>query len=61
VTSFIWTGLHAGYGVSSLGAIFIFGLVLGAVRYKTGSLWGTMAMHAFYNAVGMTLVALNIG
>jgi membrane protease YdiL (CAAX protease family) len=61
VTSFIWTCLHAGYSVSSLGAIFIFGLVLGAVRYKTGSLWGTMAMHAFYNAVGMTLVALNIG
>ena len=61
LTSIVWTGLHVGYSVSSLWTIFIFGLVLGAVRYKTGSLWGTMAMHAFYNAVGMTLVALNIG
>jgi membrane protease YdiL (CAAX protease family) len=61
VTSMVWTILHAGYSVSSLGAIFIFGLVLGVVRYKTGSLWGTMLMHAFYNTVGMTLIALNIG
>jgi membrane protease YdiL (CAAX protease family) len=61
VTSLVWTILHAGYSVSSLGTIFIFGLVLGAVRYKTGSLWGTMLMHALYNTVGMTLIALNIG
>jgi uncharacterized protein len=61
VTSFIWTCLHAGYSVSSLGAIFIFGLVLGAVRYKTGSLWTTMLMHACYNAVGMTAIAANLG
>jgi membrane protease YdiL (CAAX protease family) len=61
VTSIVWTSLHVGYSVSSLGAIFIFGLVLGFVRYKTGSLWGTMLMHAVYNVVGMTLIALNIG
>ena len=61
ITSLVWTALHAGYSVASLGAIFIFGLVLGAVRYKTGSLWTTILMHAFYNTVGMTLIALNIG
>jgi membrane protease YdiL (CAAX protease family) len=60
VTSLIWTCLHAGYSVSSLGAIFVFGLVLGAVRYKTGSLWTTMLMHACYNAVGMVLIAANL-
>jgi hypothetical protein len=61
LTSVVWTILHIGYSVSSLGTIFIFGLVLGAVRYKTGSLWGTMLMHACYNTVGMALIALNIG
>ncbi len=61
LTSLVWTILHAGYSVSSLGTIFIFGLVLGAVRYKTGSLWGTMLMHALYNVAGMTMIALNTG
>jgi membrane protease YdiL (CAAX protease family) len=61
LTSFIWTVLHAGYSLYSLGTIFVFGLVLGAVRYKTGSLWSTVLMHALYNAVGMALIAFNIG
>lgn len=61
VTSFVWTCLHAGYSVSSLGAIFVFGLVLGFVRHKTGSLWTTIFMHAVYNAVGMVFIALGSG
>jgi membrane protease YdiL (CAAX protease family) len=61
LTSLIWTSLHIGYSLYSLGTIFIFGLVLGAVRYKTGSLWSTMLMHALYNAVGMALIAFNVG
>jgi membrane protease YdiL (CAAX protease family) len=61
LTSLIWTCLHIGYNMYSLGAIFCFGLVLGAVRYKTGSLWSTVLMHAFNNAVGMALIAFNIG
>lgn len=61
LTSVAWTILHAGYSVSSLSTIFVLGLVLGAVRHKTGSLWSTMLMHALYNTVGMALIALNIG
>jgi membrane protease YdiL (CAAX protease family) len=57
LTSLIWTSLHIGYSLFSLWAIFGFGIVLGFVRYRTGSLWSTMLMHAFYNAVGMSLVA----
>ena len=59
LTSLVWTALHIGYNVYSLGAIFIFGIILGLVRYKTGSLWSTVLMHAFYNAIGMTLIALS--
>ena len=61
LTSLVWTVLHAGYSLFSLGAIFFFGIVLGYVRYRTGSLWGTVLMHAFYNTVGMVLIALNLG
>lgn len=61
VTSATWTALHYGYSQYSLVAIFIFGLVLGMVRYRTGSLWNTMLMHALYNAIGMAMLALNIG
>ncbi len=32
----------------SLGAIFGFGIILGFMRYRTGSLWSTMLMHAFF-------------
>jgi len=59
LTSFVWMFFHLGYDLYSLAAIFLFGLVLGAVRYKTGSLWSTMLMHACYNIVGMTLIALS--
>jgi uncharacterized protein len=59
LTSFTWMLFHIGYSFYSLAAIFIFGLVLGVVRYKTGSSWGTMLMHACYNLVGMTLIAMS--
>lgn len=61
LTSIVFTILHIGYSVSSLGAVFVFGLILGTVRHKTGSLWSTILMHALYNAVGMSLITLNVG
>jgi membrane protease YdiL (CAAX protease family) len=61
LTSLVWTALHVGYSLYSLGAIFVFGIILGFVRYRTGSLWSTVIMHAFYNAVGVSLIALNLG
>lgn len=61
LTSLVWTALHVGYSWYSLGAIFVFGIILGFVRYRTRSLWSTVIMHAFYNAVGVTLIALNLG
>ncbi len=40
ITSAVWTFFHLGYSAFSLISIFLFGIVLGAVRYKTGSLCG---------------------
>lgn len=59
LTSLIWTSLHVGYNSFSLAAIFGFGIVLGFVRYRTGSLWSTMLMHAFYNAVSLSILAFS--
>jgi uncharacterized protein len=59
LTSLVWTALHVGYGLFSLGTIFVFGLVLGYVRYRTGSLWSTILMHGFYNLVGMIAIAFS--
>jgi membrane protease YdiL (CAAX protease family) len=61
LTSFVWTFFHLGYDPSSLAAIFFFGLVLGAVRYKTGSLWSTMLMHACFNLAAMVMIARSAG
>lgn len=61
LTSLIWTGLHVGYSLFSLGAIFGFGIILGFTRYRTGSLWSTMLMHAFFNAVSMSVLAFGQG
>ena len=61
ITSAAWTFFHLGYSAFSLISIFFFGLVLGVVRYKSGSLWSTMLMHALFNAVAMTGIALSAG
>lgn len=59
ITSIVWALLHIEYGWYAVGTIFVFGLVLGAIRYKTGSLWGTIFMHAAYNA--LVLLSISVG
>lgn len=61
LTSLIWTGLHVGYNVFALGEIFVFGIVLGFVKYRTGSLWSTTLMHACFNAVSLSVLAFSQG
>jgi membrane protease YdiL (CAAX protease family) len=61
LTSLIWTALHVGYVPLALGEIFVLGLVLGYVRYRTGSLWSTILMHACFNAVSTVALALSRG
>lgn len=58
ITSFIWSLLHIQYDPFHISTIFVLGLLYGAVRYKTGSLWSTFIMHAFNNAVAMVSTML---
>lgn len=51
LSSLLWTLLHVQYGAYELVHIFLFGIVLGTMRVKTGSLLAPVACHALANTV----------
>lgn len=61
VISLVWASLHFGqYDIFAVGVVFLFGLMLGYVRYLYGSTTLTILLHMLYNLEGMveTYVAL---
>lgn len=60
LTATVWSLLHLGFGTYDVLVIFIGGIVLGIARYRTGSLWSTIIMHAFVNVVATFEVAINV-
>ncbi|MFC1942868.1 lysostaphin resistance A-like protein [Chloroflexota bacterium] len=58
LTAAAWALLHIQYGIYEIVVIFIFGIVLGIFRLKTGSLWSPLIMHAFFNLIAMIELAL---
>ncbi len=57
ITAAWWASLHVSAGTYDLAVIFAGGLVLGLARWKTGSLWITFAMHAFWNLLAFITLA----
>jgi len=55
LTAFLWAILHIQYSIYGIATILVMGVIFGIVRLKTGSLWSSMIMHAFWN-FGATLV-----
>jgi membrane protease YdiL (CAAX protease family) len=51
VTSALWACLHLQYEPILLCFIFVFGILLGLAREKTGNLWVPVAMHALNNSI----------
>jgi membrane protease YdiL (CAAX protease family) len=49
VTSLLWASIHLQYSWREMSVIFLFGLVLGAVRHATGSVWPLILLHVFNN------------
>jgi membrane protease YdiL (CAAX protease family) len=49
LTSLAWSTIHLQNDPVEKATIFVFGLMLGAVRARTESLWGCLAMHAMLN------------
>ncbi|KTB48220.1 CPBP family intramembrane glutamic endopeptidase [Dehalogenimonas alkenigignens] len=55
----LWWGLlHVQYGGFDQAVIVALGIILGIVRWKTGSLWGPITVHAVWNAVAMIQVSV---
>jgi len=51
VTTAAWTVLHAGYSVYGLIEVFLVGLYLAWILWRTGSLWVPLFCHAVYNSL----------
>lgn len=52
ITAFLWTLFHfqSGLNIYEMGAIFLGGILLGAARARTGSLYTPLLMHLAFNA-----------
>lgn len=51
ITTLIWTLVHQEYDPLEFAMIFIFGLVLGMARLRTGSILLTMGLHMLHNLI----------
>jgi len=49
LSSLVWTGLHLQYNWYFLGEVFSIGLLLGYLRYRSGSTWLTIILHGLNN------------
>ncbi len=49
LSSIAWTILHLQYDLFFLGEVFSIGLLLGYLRYRTGSTWLTIVLHGLNN------------
>ncbi len=58
LTSAVWTGLHTQYNWFYLSEIFSIGLLLGYLRYRCGSTWLTVMLHATINVIALIEVAV---
>jgi len=61
ITAFLWAIVHVQYDWYIIAQVFCFGLLLGWLRWATGSTILTMLMHGLINFEGMleTLIALH--
>jgi membrane protease YdiL (CAAX protease family) len=58
LTALLWALLHVQYDVYVMSTIVVLGIILGIVRLKTGSLWGPLLIHSFWNLLAMAMTAL---
>ena len=57
LTSLMWAVIHVQYDWFPILMIFMMGIVLGYARYKTGSIWVPIVLHALNNFASLLLVA----
>lgn len=57
ITTAAWTALHASYSIVGMGEVFVVGLVLSWLLWRTGSLWVPIFCHAAYNGAVISFLA----
>jgi hypothetical protein len=55
LSSLVWTIVHLQYDMYFLAEVFCIGLWFGYMRYRAGSLWLTIALHALNNLTAVVL------
>jgi uncharacterized protein len=61
IPSAIWAALHIQYEVFFLFQIFLLGVVFGVLRWKSGSTWLTILLHAIVNLSSLLQTAYLVG
>lgn len=56
LTAGLWAGIHFQYDVYDVGWIFLFGLMLGTARLRTGSLATPIVLHILWNSMAAAQV-----
>ena len=56
ITSLAWTAMHVQYDAYALTWVFALGILMGIARWKSGSVYLTMAVHAFANLISLVEV-----
>jgi hypothetical protein len=58
VVNTLWTLLHWGYSAPGIASVFLAGLLLSWLLWRTNSIWPAVAAHAVANAVAVTITYL---
>lgn len=58
LTAFLWAILHIQYDIYGIATILVIGIIFGVARFKTGSIWSPLIMHAFWNFAVILMMAL---
>ncbi len=58
--SLLWAGLHIQYDWTGMAQIFVIGLFLGWMRYRSGSIVLTFILHALFNLEGTLETAAQV-
>ncbi|MSR65939.1 MAG: CPBP family intramembrane metalloprotease [Pedosphaera sp.] len=58
ITSLLWAVIHLQYGWVEIAFIFLLGLLLGVIRFKSGSVWLSFLIHAASNLIATVEMAL---
>jgi membrane protease YdiL (CAAX protease family) len=61
VSNTAWTGLHWGYAWAGLGAVFLGGMLISWLLWRTGSIWIAIVTHALVNVVAVIFAYYWVG